>query len=63
MGRADGQGPKKGHVIAAADGLIAATALRHGLRVMTRNERDFRVNGVASSTRGRKHPSLLAEDE
>ncbi len=29
-----------------ADGLIAATALRHGLRVMTRNTRDFQATGV-----------------
>jgi predicted nucleic acid-binding protein len=37
---------KKGHVIATVDGLIAATALRHGLQVMTRNERDFTATGV-----------------
>ncbi|MGE3821623.1 MAG: PIN domain-containing protein [Isosphaeraceae bacterium] len=37
---------KKGGVIAAVNGLIAATALRHGLRVMTRNEMDFRATGV-----------------
>lgn len=37
---------KTGHVLAAVDGLIAATALRHGLRVMTRNERDFQATGV-----------------
>jgi predicted nucleic acid-binding protein len=37
---------KKGVVIPAADGLLAATALRHGLRVMTRNERDFKATGV-----------------
>ena len=37
---------KKGQVIAAVDGLIAATALRHGLQVMTRNEGDFKASGV-----------------
>ncbi len=37
---------KTGNVIAAVDGLIAATALRHGLRVMTRNARDFQATGA-----------------
>jgi toxin FitB len=37
---------KKGVVIPATDGLIAATALRHGLRVMTRNEGDFKASGA-----------------
>ena len=37
---------KKGQAIAAVDGLIAATALRHGLQVMTRNEGDFKATGV-----------------
>ena len=37
---------KKGIVIPAADGLLAATALRHGLHVMTRNESDFKASGV-----------------
>lgn len=36
----------KGITIPASDGLIAATALRHGLRLMTRNVRDFRETGV-----------------
>jgi len=36
----------KGKQIPVADGLIAATALRHGLRVMTRNTRDFAASGV-----------------
>jgi predicted nucleic acid-binding protein len=31
----------KGHTIPTADGLIAATALRHGLHVATRNLGDF----------------------
>lgn len=30
----------------AIDGLIAATALRHGLSVLTRNEKHFRLAGV-----------------
>jgi len=37
---------KAGRVLAATDGLIAATALRHGLRVMTRNTADFEPTGV-----------------
>ena len=37
---------KKGIVIPATDGLIAATALRHGLHVMTRNESDFKASGA-----------------
>jgi len=37
----------RGRVLLAADGLIAATALRHGLRLMTRNEGDFEGTGVS----------------
>jgi len=37
---------KKGFTIGAADGLIAATALRHGLHLMTRNIKDFQETGV-----------------
>ena len=36
----------KGRTIPATDGLIAATALRHGLHVMTRNSADFEATGV-----------------
>ncbi|HEU5023235.1 MAG TPA: type II toxin-antitoxin system VapC family toxin [Bryobacteraceae bacterium] len=32
---------KRGITLGAADGLIASTALRHGLRVMTRNVKNF----------------------
>jgi predicted nucleic acid-binding protein len=35
-----------GRTVMPADLLIAASALRHGLRVMTRNTRDFVSNGV-----------------
>jgi len=35
-----------GKVLQASDGLIAATALRHGLCVMTRNTADFEPAGV-----------------
>jgi predicted nucleic acid-binding protein len=37
---------KKGVVISVADGLLAATALRHGLHVMTRNTRHFEASGA-----------------
>jgi hypothetical protein len=37
---------KAGRVVHATDGLIAATALRHGLHVMTRNTPDFEPTGV-----------------
>lgn len=37
---------KAGKALAAGDGLIAATALRHGLHLMTRNEPDFVDTGV-----------------
>lgn len=37
---------KAGKTVAASDGLIAATALRHGLHIMTRNVDDFMPTGV-----------------
>ncbi len=37
---------KAGRVLPATDGLLAATALRHGLRVMTRKTADFEPTGV-----------------
>lgn len=38
-----------GRTLHAADGLIAATALHHGLRIMTRNVKDFDATGVLLS--------------
>ena len=38
---------KTGKVIGAADGLIAATARRHGLHLMTRSTGHFEAAGVA----------------
>ena len=38
-----------GRTLHAADGLIAATALRHGLRLLTRNVKDFEPTGVLLS--------------
>ena len=37
---------KRGRVVSTGDGLIAATARRHGLHVMTRNIADFEPTGV-----------------
>lgn len=37
---------RRGIVIPATDGLIAATALIHGMAVMTRNSRHFAATGV-----------------
>lgn len=34
---------RNGRVLASADGLIAATAFRHGLHIMTRNVADFEI--------------------
>jgi hypothetical protein len=37
---------KAGRPLAAVDGLIAATAQRHGLHVMTRNVADFEITKI-----------------
>ncbi len=37
---------KAGRTLHTADGLIAATAIHHGLRLMTRNVKDFEATGV-----------------
>ncbi|MEM9657115.1 MAG: type II toxin-antitoxin system VapC family toxin, partial [Planctomycetota bacterium] len=37
---------KGGKPIPAVDGLIAATAIRHGMRLMTRNVADFQFTGA-----------------
>ncbi|WP_337173046.1 type II toxin-antitoxin system VapC family toxin [Paludisphaera sp.] len=37
---------KKGLTIPPVDGLLAATALRHGMHVMTRNARHFEQSGA-----------------
>jgi len=37
---------RSGGMLFPADGLIAASALRHGMRVMTRNTRGFEASGV-----------------
>jgi hypothetical protein len=37
---------QRGRTISMADGLIAATAIQHGMRVVTRNVKDFEPTGV-----------------
>jgi predicted nucleic acid-binding protein len=37
---------KSGVIIPSTDGLIAATALRHGLHVLTRNTKHFAASGA-----------------
>lgn len=45
-GNATASAQKNGRVVAASDGLIAATAIRYGLHLMTRNTSDFEPMGV-----------------
>lgn len=45
-GEVSARSEKKGQPIPAIDGLIAATALRHGLHLMTRNVAHFEASGV-----------------
>ena len=40
-GKITAEAQKDGFVIHASDGLIAATAIQHGLHLMTRNVKDF----------------------
>ena len=37
---------KAGEIISAVDGLLAATAIQHGLHIMTRNPRHFKASGA-----------------
>ena len=45
-GELSAEAQKSGKILPAADGLIAATARRHGLHVMTRNTEHFKVTGA-----------------
>ena len=45
-GELTAEAQKKGKIVAATDGLIAATARRHGLHIMTRNIADFEPTGA-----------------
>lgn len=46
-GRTSAQVNAKGFVLPVIDGLIAATALVHGLTVVTRNVSDIQISGVS----------------
>jgi predicted nucleic acid-binding protein len=46
-GELTGRAQRQGHTIAAADGLIAATAIYHRLSLATRNVRHFIATGVS----------------
>lgn len=45
-GEVTARAARKGSVIPAVDGLIAATAIRHGMHLWTRNARHFDATGV-----------------
>lgn len=45
-GRTTARLERSGQAVGVVDGLIAATALRHGYTVVTRNVRDFEATGV-----------------
>lgn len=45
-GKLQAETSKRGHVIPAVDALLAATALTHGMQLVTRNVRDFECSGV-----------------
>ncbi len=47
LGLWTGQAKAKGIKIEMADGLIASTAIEHGLTLVTRNVRDFSYFGVS----------------
>jgi len=45
-GEITAEAQKRGKIVSVPDGLIAATAIRHGLHVMTRNVSDFQETGA-----------------
>ena len=45
-GEVTARAQKAGKIVPACDGLIAATALKHGLHLVTRNSQDFTPTGV-----------------
>ena len=45
-GRLTGEARGKGVPLPVIDGLLAATALHHDLTVVSRNVRDFAINGL-----------------
>jgi|SRR5215218_4082709 len=46
-GRLTAEGQRKGRVVPGIDGLLIATAIVHGLTLVTRNERDCSGRGVS----------------
>jgi toxin FitB len=46
-GRLCAAAEKSGHHLSVVDGLIAATAILHGLTVVTRNTKDFLLTGAS----------------
>ena len=50
---------KTGVTIPATDGLLAATALRHGLHILTRNTRTSNRAGHSSSTHGKIYENMI----
>ncbi len=46
MGKITAEAQQDGFVIPSSDGLIAATAMQHGLHLMTRNVKDFESTNV-----------------
>jgi predicted nucleic acid-binding protein len=47
-GRLAGEAARRGAPLPVIDGLLAATALRHDLTIVSRNVRDFAAQGLAS---------------
>ena len=45
-GELTAEAQKLGKIVPTSDGLIAATARRHGLQIMTRNTEHFKAAGV-----------------
>lgn len=45
-GELSARAQKSGVVVPSIDGLLAASALRHGMQLMTRNSRHFEATGV-----------------
>lgn len=45
-GEMTAQAQRRGIVLPATDGLLAATALQHGLHIMTRNAKHFEASGA-----------------
>jgi predicted nucleic acid-binding protein len=60
-GRLTIQAQRRGMTLATADGLIAATALEHGLTLVTHNVKDFSGLGLAIVDPWRKQGAIEHE--